>query len=171
MRPNHYHALVGAADILGLLHELGRFHGRTSHAGNGEENARGHVGIDEAQPGGLEMGVVEGGLARGARAADEAGVGDALGGDGVGEGLGDVLLPDDVAETLRPIFSGDDRRGHAAGEKGGTGWDKEENVAGAGWSDGVMEWRREDERGENTRVTTADAEQTTVAAFRPSRGL
>ena len=26
-------------------------------------------------------------------------------------------------------------------------------------------------KGENTRVTTADAEQTTVAAFRPSRGL
>ncbi len=39
--PNHYHALVEAPDILGLLHELGRFHGRTSHAWNGEENARG----------------------------------------------------------------------------------------------------------------------------------
>jgi putative transposase len=39
--PNHYHALVEAPDILGLLHELGKFHGRTSHAWNGEENARG----------------------------------------------------------------------------------------------------------------------------------
>ena len=39
--PNHYHALVEAPDILGLLRELGRFHGRTSHAWNGEENVRG----------------------------------------------------------------------------------------------------------------------------------
>jgi putative transposase len=39
--PNHYHALVEAGNILGLLHELGRLHGRTSHAWNGEENARG----------------------------------------------------------------------------------------------------------------------------------
>lgn len=39
--PNHYHALVEAADILGLLRELGRLHGRTSHAWNGEENSRG----------------------------------------------------------------------------------------------------------------------------------
>lgn len=39
--PNHYHALVEAPHILKLLHELGRFHGRTSHAWNGEENTRG----------------------------------------------------------------------------------------------------------------------------------
>jgi len=39
--PNHYHALVEAPDILGLLHELGQFHGRTSYAWNGEEQARG----------------------------------------------------------------------------------------------------------------------------------
>ena len=39
--PNHYHALVEAPDVPGLLRELGRFHGRTSHAWNGEENARG----------------------------------------------------------------------------------------------------------------------------------
>ena len=39
--PNHYHALVEAPDILGLLRELGKFHGRTSHAWNGEENSRG----------------------------------------------------------------------------------------------------------------------------------
>jgi len=39
--PNHYHALVEAPHILGLLRELGRFHGRTSHAWNGEENSRG----------------------------------------------------------------------------------------------------------------------------------
>jgi putative transposase len=39
--PNHYHALVEAPDILGLLRELGRLHGRTSHAWNGEENSRG----------------------------------------------------------------------------------------------------------------------------------
>ena len=39
--PNHYHALVEAPDILGLLVELGRLHGRTSHTWNGEENSRG----------------------------------------------------------------------------------------------------------------------------------
>jgi putative transposase len=39
--PNHYHALVEAPNILGLFHELGLLHGRTSHAWNGEETARG----------------------------------------------------------------------------------------------------------------------------------
>lgn len=39
--PNHYHALVETPNVLRLLHELGRFHGRTSHAWNGEENQRG----------------------------------------------------------------------------------------------------------------------------------
>jgi len=39
--PNHYHALVEAPNILKLLHALGRFHGRTSHAWNGEEATRG----------------------------------------------------------------------------------------------------------------------------------
>ena len=39
--PNHYHALVEAPDILELLHELGRLHGRTSHTWNGEESKRG----------------------------------------------------------------------------------------------------------------------------------
>ena len=39
--PNHYHALVEAPDIPGLLRELGKFHGRTSQAWNGEENSRG----------------------------------------------------------------------------------------------------------------------------------
>src|SRR6185437_7572457 len=33
--PNHYHALVEAPDIKALLHELGVFHGRTSHTWNG----------------------------------------------------------------------------------------------------------------------------------------
>ena len=32
--------------------------------------------------------------------------------DGVRERLGDVLLADDVGETLRPIFSGYDLIGH-----------------------------------------------------------
>jgi putative transposase len=39
--PNHYHALVETPNVLRLLHELGRCHGRTSHAWNGEESARG----------------------------------------------------------------------------------------------------------------------------------
>lgn len=39
--PNHYHVLIGTTNILTLLHKLGRFHGRTSHTWNGEENTRG----------------------------------------------------------------------------------------------------------------------------------
>jgi len=39
--PNHYHALVEVPNVLRLLWELGRFHGRTSHAWNTEENSRG----------------------------------------------------------------------------------------------------------------------------------
>ncbi|MEN9574755.1 MAG: hypothetical protein RL514_2610 [Verrucomicrobiota bacterium] len=39
--PNHYHALVETPNVLRLLYELGRFHGRTSHAWNGEEGRRG----------------------------------------------------------------------------------------------------------------------------------
>jgi putative transposase len=39
--PNHYHALVETPNVLRLIYELGRLHGRTSHAWNGEENMRG----------------------------------------------------------------------------------------------------------------------------------
>ena len=39
--PNHYHALVSTENILNLVHELGRLHGRTSHQWNGEEETRG----------------------------------------------------------------------------------------------------------------------------------
>jgi len=39
--PNHYHALVETPNILALLRELGRLHGRTSHTWNGEEDTRG----------------------------------------------------------------------------------------------------------------------------------
>ncbi len=39
--PNHYHLLVHAPDILGLLHSLGQMHGRTSCRWNGEEHRRG----------------------------------------------------------------------------------------------------------------------------------
>ncbi len=39
--PNHYHVMVEALDIKKLLQELGLFHGRTSHAWNGEEKTRG----------------------------------------------------------------------------------------------------------------------------------
>jgi len=39
--PNHYHALVETEDVLGLLRVLGRFHGRTSHAWNGQDGVRG----------------------------------------------------------------------------------------------------------------------------------
>lgn len=39
--PNHYHALVETTDILAVLGELGRMHGRLSFAWNGEEQKRG----------------------------------------------------------------------------------------------------------------------------------
>jgi putative transposase len=39
--PNHYHALVSTPDNLALIAALGKFHGRTSHAWNGEEGCRG----------------------------------------------------------------------------------------------------------------------------------
>ncbi len=39
--PNHYHALVEAPNILKLMYELGRFHGRTSHAWNRDEATHG----------------------------------------------------------------------------------------------------------------------------------
>ena len=50
----------------------------------------------------------DGGFARAARAAEQVGVRDALLRDGVGERLGDVLLPDDIGEPLRAVFSGYD---------------------------------------------------------------
>lgn len=39
--PNHYHALIETRKILALLTELGRMHGQTSFAWNGEERRRG----------------------------------------------------------------------------------------------------------------------------------
>ncbi len=39
--PNHYHVLVTTVDLKRTLSELGRFHGRTSFAWNGEEVSRG----------------------------------------------------------------------------------------------------------------------------------
>ena len=39
--PNHYHILVFTGGLPDLLKALGRLHGRTSHAWNGEEGTRG----------------------------------------------------------------------------------------------------------------------------------
>ena len=39
--PNHYHVLVETPDVVDLLVRIGRLHGRTSHAWNGEDEARG----------------------------------------------------------------------------------------------------------------------------------
>ena len=39
--PNHYHVLVQTDNVLRVLWELGRLHGRTAHAWNGEESKRG----------------------------------------------------------------------------------------------------------------------------------
>jgi len=39
--PNHYHALIRTENMLGVLADLGRLHGRTSFQWNGEEQCRG----------------------------------------------------------------------------------------------------------------------------------
>jgi len=39
--PNHYHALIESTDVLALLRDLGRLHGRSSYAWNGEDGTRG----------------------------------------------------------------------------------------------------------------------------------
>jgi putative transposase len=39
--PNHYHGLIETGDILGVLAQLGRMHGRISFLWNGEEHTRG----------------------------------------------------------------------------------------------------------------------------------
>jgi hypothetical protein len=67
-------------------------------------------------------------------------VGDAVLGDGIGQGLGDMLLADNVGETLRAVFARYDLVRHV------------------------------DLKQRNARATTADAEQTAVAAFLPWRG-
>ena len=41
--PNHWHALVRTGDLRGTTKAVGRLHGRTSHAWNGEEGCRGRV--------------------------------------------------------------------------------------------------------------------------------
>ena len=48
------------------------------------------------------------GLADAAGAGEQVGVPDAVAGDGPLQGLGDVLLADQLVERLRPIAPGDD---------------------------------------------------------------
>jgi len=39
--PNHYHVLCDVVNLVSMLHELGKLHGRTSFQWNGEDNTRG----------------------------------------------------------------------------------------------------------------------------------
>ena len=39
--PNHYHALIQTEELKALLNAIGKLHGRTSHAWNGEDEKRG----------------------------------------------------------------------------------------------------------------------------------
>ena len=55
----------------------------------------------------------EGRLARAARADEQISVGDPVLLDGVGQGLGDMFLADDIRKPLRAIFSGYDLVGHS----------------------------------------------------------
>ncbi|PYK60819.1 MAG: hypothetical protein DME21_10750, partial [Verrucomicrobia bacterium] len=43
--PNHYHALIETREILAVLADLGRMHGRLSFEWNGEELTRGRTGL------------------------------------------------------------------------------------------------------------------------------
>jgi hypothetical protein len=56
----------------------------------------------------------DGGFARAAGSAKEIGMGDAILLDGVAQRLGDVFLPDHIAEPLRPVFSSYDLIRHAS---------------------------------------------------------
>lgn len=62
-----------------------------------------------------------GGFAGAAGADEEVGVGDAVLGDGAGEGIGDVSLADDVGEDLGPVFAGDNFVSHREGFRGRVG--------------------------------------------------
>ena len=97
----------------------------------------------------------DGGLAGAARAAKQVGVRNALLLDGIGERLRDVFLADDLGETLGPVFPGYDFVRHLQI----TIYDLRAGLA--------MQSSIENNQ---ARVTTADVEQTTVAAFRPWRG-
>ena len=108
----------------------------------------------------------DGGLAGAARAAEQIGVRDALLLDGVGERLGDVFLADHVGETLRAVFSGYDLIGHhriTIYDLRFTSFALERQLHRQIVKSQTRKLR-------NARVTTADVEQTTVAAFRPWRG-
>lgn len=39
--PNHYQVMISTSDVLSVLREIGKFHGRSSYAWNSEENQRG----------------------------------------------------------------------------------------------------------------------------------
>ena len=108
----------------------------------------------------------DGGLAGAARPAEKIGVGDAVLLDGVGQRLRDVLLADDIGEALRPIFSSYDLIRHAMRF---TITISDCDDLQAGCNSEIRNPKSQIEI-ENARVTTADAEQTTVAAFRPWRG-
>ena len=60
----------------------------------------------------------DGGLAGAARAAEEVRMGDSLLLNGMGQRLCDMLLADDVAETLRTVFAGYDLIGHSSAKFG-----------------------------------------------------
>ena len=85
-----------------------------------------------------------GGFPRTTRSAKKIRVRDTPGGNGVAEGLGDVLLSYHIRKTLRTIFAGYDLIRH------------------------FCKWLGNSKK---VRVTTADADQATVAAFRPWRDL
>ena len=71
------------------------------------------------------------GLAHAAGAGEQIGVADAIGGDRVRQGLGDVLLADQLVEGLRPIAAGDDDVASPAATAGGVGIERRAGSLGS----------------------------------------
>lgn len=70
-----------------------------------------HIKVGERTAGAVERlgeDARERGLARAARTAEQVGVRDAAGCDGIGQRARDMLLTDNVREALRAVFAGDD---------------------------------------------------------------
>src|SRR5207244_10410246 len=105
----------------------------------------------------------DGGLAGAMGTAEQVGVRDAVLLDGVGQSLRDVLLAHHIAEPLRPILARYDLIRHLIQDIRFAIYQSVPRGRRKRWSIANPTLKK-------ARVTTAHAEQTTVAAFRPWRG-
>ena len=105
----------GAVDLLDVDVVAGRdlFARRAHLAGDGRRAGRLAVGADAVEALGEEARARR--LADAADAGEEERVGDAVGGDRVGERAGHVLLTGEILERLRAVLAGEDEVAHKAG--------------------------------------------------------